>query len=70
VKHQSVQSSNIQSVGYDLEKKILQVKFHSGQAWNYHGVSAAKHQQLLQAESLGGFLHSSIKPFHSSEVAS
>jgi len=57
-----VESSQIESVGYDEATKRLRVKFHSSPTpYEYIGVPAEKHQELLEAESPGLFLAAEIK---------
>ncbi len=59
--HQSVSSSNLSSVGYDESTETLEVQFQNGSVYQYHGVSAEIHEQLMQARSVGGFFHSNIR---------
>ena len=59
--HQSVSSSNLSSVGYDDRTETLEVQFQNGSIFQYHGVSAETHKQLMQAGSVGGFFSSNIK---------
>lgn len=58
---QPVQSSNIDSVGYDSEENILQIKFKSGGIYNYHNVPKRIYTTLLAAPSKGKFFHQEIK---------
>ncbi len=58
-----VESSNIQAIGYDAETKVLRVEFKGGRQYEYAGVSPGIHTVLMGAESKGGFLALSIKPF-------
>ncbi len=55
-----VQSSNIDSVGYDEETKTLVIKFHNG-TYNYSGVPKQVFLSLLHAPSKGGYHHDFIK---------
>lgn len=63
---QPVDSSNIESVGY--ENDTLAVKFKSGKTYTYPGVPAELHAQMLQAESVGKFFLSKIKPHYPHKV--
>jgi hypothetical protein len=57
-----VQSSNIASVGYDEEQRILEIVFHGGRVYHYLEVPPERVLSLLRAESKGRFLNSEIKP--------
>ena len=57
-----VQSSNITSVGYDSDERILDVEFHAGAVYRYYGVSEAIFHGLMAASSKGSFFVSVIKP--------
>lgn len=59
-----VQSSNLHSVGYDPDTKVLRIRFHSGDAWDYADVPAEKHEGLWAAPSAGIYFHSHIKPHY------
>ena len=57
-----VESSNIDSIGYDGEKKKLSVKFkHNDAIYVYNDIPREKHKELLKSESIGKFLCSEIK---------
>lgn len=59
----SVKSSNIHSIGYDPEKRVLAVRFGAadGDVWHYEGVSPEQHAALISAESVGKHFHSNIR---------
>lgn len=57
----SVRSSNIQSVGYDPEPRLLEVQFHSGGVYQYSGVPEAVYQSFMQAASKGSYFNEHIK---------
>ena len=58
---QTVQSSNIHSVGYDSVNQLLEIEFHSGSVYKYHFVPSETHQNLMKAGSKGNFFHSNIR---------
>jgi ABC-type ATPase with predicted acetyltransferase domain len=60
----SVKSSNIEEVGYDPGSQVLEVKFKNGGVFQYQGVSAKEVVGLHEAESVGKYLHTNIKPNH------
>lgn len=56
-----VKSSNIAAVGYDRKSKTLRVRFHYNQMlYDYEGVPASVHKQLMAAQSKGDFFHKVI----------
>jgi len=61
VRRQPVRSSNIRSIGYEQETKTLEVEFHSGDVYQYSGVTETAYQGLMQAASKGSYLHNHIK---------
>lgn len=62
VEMQNVQSSNVESVGYDANAMELHVRFLSGPTvYAYHGVPEVLFEQLLSAPSKGGFVNTQIK---------
>lgn len=62
MKRQHVQSSALESVGYDPEKKILELEFRdNGDVWQYFRLSAAVYNKFIHAESLGNYFVTKIK---------
>ncbi len=59
-----VGSTSVHSIGHDPETSTLSVKFHSGDTYHFHNVSALKHQALMAADSVGRHINSVIKPNH------
>ena len=57
----NVQSSNIESVGYNPESKELLVCFKNGYDYRYYGVPIEEFQELLAAGSKGKYLNAHIK---------
>ncbi len=58
----SVESSAIESVGYDARSRTLEVEFVGGDVYRYLGVPPREHETLLRAESHGAYVNRSIKP--------
>lgn len=50
-----VNSSNIASVGYDMETATLRVEFLKGAIYDYYGVPSDLYEGLLYAGSKGGY---------------
>ena len=56
-----VQSTHIESVGYDSDKQLLHVKFDNGGTFAYEDVPPYKYQNMMIAPSIGSFLYKWIK---------
>jgi len=61
MKRNKVESSNIISIGYDPEIKVLQIEFHSGGVYNYEPVEQELYHEMLVAKSIGSFFHKNIR---------
>lgn len=61
MKRQSVQSSSIQSVGYDPAAHVLEVEFHNGNVYRYFDVPPLTYDEFIHAHSLGRYLNFQIK---------
>lgn len=53
-------SSNLKELGYDPSTKTLQVKFRNKAIYDYTPVEAQQVEELLEADSKGGYLHNKI----------
>lgn len=58
---QPVDSSNIQSIGYDSDSQTLEIEFHSGEIYQYFNVPSSLFEKILAANSQGEFFHQFIK---------
>lgn len=56
-----VSSSNVESIGYDDINQILYVSFLNGGVYIYKGVSQYEFDGLVNAPSVGSYLHRNIK---------
>lgn len=56
-----VESSQLKSIGYDLEGGILEVEFKGGGVYRYSGVSPITHLELIQAGSVGKYFGQHIR---------
>lgn len=56
-----VSSSNVVSVGYDQNTMTLEVEFKDGALYQYFDVPVAVYEELVQASSIGSFLHAHIR---------
>jgi hypothetical protein len=58
---QHVSSSNLRSVGYDSQRQILEIEFHSGGVYQYYHVPSNVYAELMNAGSLGQYFSAFIK---------
>ncbi|MBU0569173.1 KTSC domain-containing protein [Patescibacteria group bacterium] len=57
----SVSSSNIFSIGYDAQSRILEIEFTSNEVYQYFDVPENLYNGLMSASSKGQFLNDYIK---------
>lgn len=57
----SVSSSNIASIGYDPDSLTLEIEFNNGSVYQYFDVGQRVYEDLINSDSVGGFLASNIK---------
>ena len=55
-----VESSMIQAVGYDPDRKELEVVFNSGNVYCYTQVPREEYEGLLKADSKGRYMRANI----------
>ena len=66
---ESVQSSNLRSVGYDELQQIVEIEFHGGGIYQYSNVPSEVHSGLMDASSKGKFFAQFIRDrFHTRRV--
>jgi len=58
---QSVESSNLASIGYDAKNEILEVEFKHGGVYQYFDVPENVYQELMDASSHGQYFDRNIK---------
>jgi hypothetical protein len=58
---QEVTSSELRSVGYELDASVLEAEFHSGEIYQYLDVPAEIVLELLKAESIGRYFNAHIR---------
>lgn len=56
-----VNSSNLQSIGYDPKSKTLEIEFHSGGIYQYSNVPTSIYDALMSASSRGSFFQNNIR---------
>lgn len=53
MKHTSVESSMIASVGHDPDKCVCEIKFKTGKTYTYENVSVEEFETLRDSQSVG-----------------
>jgi hypothetical protein len=61
IKMVSVDSSNIDEIGYDDKSRTLRILFCSGALWDYSGVPASEHADIVASSSKGKYFNSEIR---------
>lgn len=61
MERQSVQSSNLASIGYDAESEILEVEFNHGGIYEYLDVPSDVYEELMDADSHGVYFSANIR---------
>ena len=61
MKRQTVESSNLASIGYDPENEILEVEFNHGGVYQYFDVPQDVYKDLMNAESHGKYFSANIR---------
>ena len=54
-------SKNIAEVGYDADKRVMELKFLNGGVYRYHDIPQPVYDAFRSADSMGSFLHARIK---------
>lgn len=57
----SVESSNVDSVGYDAAKRVVYIRFKDNALYAYYDVPNNIFDELLKSNSVGAYLHKNIK---------
>ncbi|GGD17704.1 KTSC domain-containing protein [Flavobacterium orientale] len=61
MERKSVRSSNLVSIGYDVNNKILEIEFHNGGVYQYSNVSFDVYEELMDAKSHGTYFSANIR---------
>jgi hypothetical protein len=61
MKRESVSSSSIASIGYNVATKTLEIEFKSGTIYQYFDVPEYVHSALMSSGSIGQYFNSIIK---------
>lgn len=65
MQREPVDSSSLNSLGYDARKRMLEVEFRNGGVYRYLDVPPDEFEALKGADSVGRHLNQEIKPFYS-----
>lgn len=60
MKRKLVESSSINSIGYDITTEILEVEFKRGAIYQYSKVWPDVVEELLEADSIGSYFSKNI----------
>jgi hypothetical protein len=58
---ETVTSSNVEAIAYDLDSKLLKVRYKSGQPWGYETITPEAAQSFYHAGSKGSWLANNVK---------
>ncbi len=61
MEREHVESSNIESIGYDSDNQTLEIAFLNGSIYQYFDVPEHIHQEMMGADSQGKYLAHQIK---------
>lgn len=64
MQRQFVNSSNLESVGYDPTSRVLEVGFLNGSVYQYFEVPLSIYEGLMSASSHGSYLDRFVKKAH------
>jgi hypothetical protein len=56
-----VDSTAVEEVGYDAERRWLDIRYTGGKLYRYFGVPPEAYRALLVADSIGAFVNTEIK---------
>lgn len=62
--HQPVTSSLFESVAYDPESRVMELRFKNGKVYRAEDVPPHRHEELLAAESIGQHFNKVLKGAH------
>jgi hypothetical protein len=61
MRRERVRSSVVRAVGYDGEKRVLEIEFHNDRVYRYYVVPRAVYQELPAAESVGRYFNERVR---------
>jgi KTSC domain len=60
MERQKVESSNLESVGYDAAAQLLEVEFKNRAVYRYFAIPPVVFNSLMKAQSMGSFFNMNI----------
>ena len=57
----TVESSTLKRIGYDFERELLEITFHTGKVFVYESVPAKQVLEFLSAKSKGRYFNQKIR---------
>ena len=60
----TVESSMIHAIGYDKEKRILEIVFNTGRTYQYFDVPPKEYEGLMKADSKGRYFRANIQDMY------
>lgn len=61
MERKTVESSNLESIGYDASVGTLEIEFKSGAVWQYYDFPEHMWNEFEYADSHGKYFHAHIK---------
>lgn len=61
MKRTAVESSSLDSVGYDRASRVMEVEFKNGGVYQYFGVAPGVHRRLMDAASKGRYFARAVR---------
>ena len=61
MERESVNSTNIDEIGFDPDNDVLEILFKNGRLYQYLNVPAFVYEQLRHASSIGKYFNAEIK---------
>lgn len=65
MKRIAVRSRSVKSLGYDEDKRVLELEFQGGAVYQYFAVSPMDYARLMDGRSIGQFINACIKERYS-----
>ena len=63
MKRENVESSVLKSVGYDKDKKVLEIELVNNAIYEYYKVPVSEYTNLMKSSSLGEYYNKRIKKY-------
>lgn len=57
----NINSSNIFSLGYDHENKLLEIEFDSGEIYRHSNVPESVYEKMLDSEFVGYYINYNVR---------